>query len=134
MRDRADILKALRQTRARLPGHAQATREAVADAFDWKTYVRAHPLLAFGLAAGVGYLLVPRGAPAAESRPACPPRPAEAPQRAATSGVISSVAATVGALALRTALSAAARHVFAGRSEDNAALHAEAESFRPRPK
>ncbi len=140
MRDRSEILKALRQTRAALPIEAQATREAVAEAFDWKTYVKAHPLIAVGLAAGIGYLIVPKGTSNPAPPASCPPQRAAQPvargsePAVAAPGMIASMAATVGALALRTAMSAAARQLFAARPHDHEPAEAFSEPFRPRPK
>ena len=56
----ADIRQRMRLVRGRIPGELNEARTEVRQALDWKRHAGRHPYFLFGLAAGIGYLLVPR--------------------------------------------------------------------------
>lgn len=55
------IVSRMRATREELPLDVNATTKAIKQTLDWRTYVRKYPWVCVGLAAGVGYLIVPKG-------------------------------------------------------------------------
>jgi hypothetical protein len=55
-----ELLARMAAVRSRLDEDAQATRKTVQELTDWRSIVRKNPLLATGLAAAAGFLLVSR--------------------------------------------------------------------------
>lgn len=55
------IVSRMRATREELPLDVNATTQAIKQTLDWRTYVRKYPWVCVGLAAGVGYLIAPKG-------------------------------------------------------------------------
>ncbi|MCA9233970.1 MAG: hypothetical protein KDA44_00765 [Planctomycetales bacterium] len=62
-RSRDELLAEMRRLRLQVESDAASARKAVGRAMDWRTYVFGRPLTSMALAAGLGYLLVPRGKP-----------------------------------------------------------------------
>lgn len=59
--DEADnLIREMRAVRHRLRHDATSAKQSIADKLDWRTYVRRAPVATTLLAAGLGYLLVPR--------------------------------------------------------------------------
>jgi hypothetical protein len=59
-----ELLARMEAVRGRLDEDAQAAKQTVHELSDWRSVVRKHPLMAVGLAAAAGFLLVPRKRPA----------------------------------------------------------------------
>lgn len=104
-----ELLARMQAVRGRLDEDAQATKQTVHDLGDWRSVVRKHPLIAAGLAAAVGYLLVPKKPPA----PTFSKKDLEAlarenkivfaQDRKASAGLTGTIAAIVGAALTRAA-------------------------------
>lgn len=59
--DEADeVIRHMRAVRNRLRNDATSAKQSIAGMLDWRTYVRRAPVTSTLLAAGLGYLLVPR--------------------------------------------------------------------------
>ncbi|TWU00655.1 hypothetical protein Pla108_16070 [Botrimarina colliarenosi] len=60
------IREEMARVRSRLHTDVEATKTQINHAFDWRSYVESYPLTCVGVAAAVGYFLVPRGRPVVE--------------------------------------------------------------------